>query len=130
MLNSSQGSTWQIPTPRGEEAERLDYYYDRADELCLMCEARQVEDGEFCTLAARLDEEGVGEYFRALCDFHSFPNTRPRLALHPLLNGTLPRRLPAEPGRPPKPKKTKGSVSHRICNRSTWIYPAESNRCR
>jgi len=38
------GSTWQIPTPRGEEAERLDYFFDRADELCLMCEARQVED--------------------------------------------------------------------------------------
>ncbi len=67
--------------------------------------ARQVEDGEFCTLAARLDEEGVGEYFRALCDFHNFPTTRPRLALHPLLNGTVQVRLPAEPGRPLKKKK-------------------------
>ena len=116
------GSTWQIPTPRGEEAERLDYFFDRADELCLMCEARQVEDELYCTLAARLDDEGVGHYFRALCDFHNF-SVRPRLELHPLLNGTLPVRLPAEPGRPPKPKK-KGRAGTQICKRNTWIYPA------
>ncbi len=128
MPCSSKGSTWQIPTPRAEEAERLDYYYDRADELCLMCEANQIEDGEFCTLAARLDSEGVGEYFRALCDFHNFPNTRPRLALHPLLNGTRQVRLPAEPGRPPKKKA--GRAAPRICNRSTWTCPAGSDRYR
>ena len=113
-FGSARGESWQIPTPRGEEAERLDYFYDRADELCLMCEAKQVGDEEFCRLAQRLDEEGVGGYFRALCDFHSFPNMHPRLALHPLLNGTLPVRLPAEPGRPPKPaKKRKGPIGPR-----------------
>ncbi len=103
-FGSCRGESWQIPTPRGEEAERLDYYYARADQLCLMAEARQVKDEEYCLMAQRLDEEGVGEYFRALCDFHNF-SIRPRLALHPLLNGTLPVRLPDEPGRPAKPKK-------------------------
>ncbi len=123
-LGSSRGESWQIPTPRGEEAERLNYYYDRADELCLMCEARQVEDGEFCRMAQRLDDEGVGEYFRALCDFHNF-SIRPRLALRPLLNGVLPVRLPDEPGRPPKPKKKrKESVSRQTYRRNTWTYPA------
>jgi hypothetical protein len=107
-FNSAQGSSWQIPTPRGEEAERLDYYYNRADELCLMAEARQVTDEEYCRMAQRLDDEGVGEYFRALCDFHSFPNTRPRLALHPLLRGVLPVVLPAEAGRPAKKKVQAG----------------------
>ena len=118
MLNSALGSTWQIPTPRGEEAERLDYYYDRADQLCLMCEANQVEDDEFCRMAEMLDAQGVGEYFRALCDYHSFPTVRPRLALHPLLNGTRPVRLPAEPGRPPKPKKKTERAGPRTCRRN------------
>ena len=113
-FNGSRGSSWQIPTPRGEEAERLDYYYDRADELCLMAEARQVTDEEFCSMAQRLDDEGVGEYFRALCDFHSFPNTRPRLALHPLLRGVRPVVLPAEAGRPPKKK---GPAAHQTSRR-------------
>ena len=110
-MNSARGSSWQIPTPRGEEAERLDWYYARADELCLMVEAHQVADEDFCRMAQRLDDQGVGEYFRALCDFHSFPNTRPRPALHPLLRGVRPVVLPAEAGRPPK---RKGQAGHRI----------------
>ncbi len=112
-FNGSRGSSWQISTPRGEEAERLDYYYDRADELCLMSEARQVTDEEFCRMAQRLDDEGVGEYFRALCDHHSFPNTRPRLALHPLLRGVRAVVLPAEAGRPPKKKESIARQSSR-----------------
>ena len=103
-LGSSRGESWQIPTPRGEEAERLDYYYARADQLCLMAEARQLKDEEFCRMAQLLDAEGVGEYFRALCDFHNF-SIRPHLALHPLLKGTPRVELPDEPGRPAKPKK-------------------------
>jgi hypothetical protein len=123
-LGSSKGSSWQIPTPRGEEAERLDYYYARADQLCLMAESRQVTDAEYCNMAAILDAEGVGEYFRALCDFHNF-SVRPRLALHPFLHGTLPVRLPDEPGRPEKPKKKrKESVSRQTYRRNTWTYPA------
>jgi hypothetical protein len=124
MLGSSRGDSWQIPTPRGEEAERLDYYYARADQLCLMAEARQVTDEEYCRMAEMLDAEGVGEYFRALCDFHNF-SIRPRLALHPLLNGTRSVRLPEEPGRPPKPKKKRRVLNGpRTCSRNTWTYPA------
>jgi hypothetical protein len=127
-FGSARGESWQIPTPRGEEADRLDYFYDRADELCLMSEARQVKDEEFCRMAEKLDAEGVGGYFRALCDFHNF-SLRPRLALHPLLNGTLPVRLPDEPGRPAKPKK-KARAGPRICRRNTWTCPAASGRYR
>ena len=116
---SARGSSWQIPTPRDEEAERLDYYYDRADELCLMCEARQVTEEDFCRMAQRLDDEGVGEYFRALCDFHSFPNTRPRLALHPLLRGVRRVVLPAEAGRPSKKKER---AEHQISKKKPFSY--------
>jgi hypothetical protein len=106
---TSRGSSYEIPTPRGEEAERLDWWYDRADELCWMSEARQVEEEQYCKLAQALDDEGVGEYFRALCDFHNF-SVRPRPELHPLRRGYPMRRLPLEPGRPKKvrPKERAG----------------------
>ena len=129
QLNSSRGSSWQIPTPRGEEAERLDWYYNRADELCLMSEARQVDDELYCALATRLDDEGVGEYFRALCDFHNF-SIRPRLALHLLLRGVLPVKLPEELGRPPKPKRKTAPAVPRTCRRNIWTSPAASGRYR
>jgi hypothetical protein len=74
-----------IPTPRGEEAERLDWWYDRCDELYFMRKANQVEEELYHKLAAALDKEGVGEYYRALCD-PSF-TTRPKQDLNPLLRG-------------------------------------------
>jgi hypothetical protein len=86
----------QISTPRGEEAERLDFWYNRADELYWMAIANQLLDGEYIRRATELDEQGVGEYYRALCNWDMFPNgPHPRLALHPFLLGTLPVRLPA-----------------------------------
>jgi hypothetical protein len=101
----------QISTPRGEEAERLDYYYDCADQLCLMALDRQVSEDEYCRRATMLDEEGVGGYFRALCD-PTF-NLQPRLALHPLLHG-VPWVTPSDPpGRPPKPEKPRRRQTRR-----------------
>jgi len=93
---TSRGTSSQIPTPRGEEAERLDWWYDRADELYRLTSANQLEENQYKDLAAALDDEGVGEYYRALCDWNSFPNTHPRIALHPLLRG-LPAKGPAGP---------------------------------
>ena len=83
-------------TPRGEEADRLDYWYDRCDELYFMRKANQLDDDLYHKLAAALDDEGVGEYYRALCD-PSF-TTRPKQDLNPLLRGyplKLAKHLPA-----------------------------------
>ena len=73
------------PTPRGEEAERLDYWYDRCDELYWMRKANQVQDELYHKLSAALEIEGVRKYHRALCD-PSF-TTRPKQHLNPLLRG-------------------------------------------
>ncbi len=74
-----------VSTPRGDEAERLDYWYDRCDELYWMRKANQLEDELYHKLAAALETEGVGEYYRAMCD-PSF-TTRPKQHLNPLLRG-------------------------------------------
>ena len=84
-----------MATPRGEEADRLDYWYDRCDELYYMRKANQLEDDQYQRLADALDHEGVGLYYMALCD-PSF-NTRPKQGLNPLLRGfplTLAKNLP------------------------------------
>ena len=86
-----------MATPRGEEADRLDYWYDRCDELYYMRKANQLEDDLYHTLADALDDEGVGLYYRALCD-PSF-NTRPKQGLNPLLRGYP---LKLTKNRPPK----------------------------
>ena len=94
-----------MATPRGEEADRLDYWYDRCDELYHMRTANQLEDALYHKLAAALDDEGVGLYYRALCD-PSF-NTRPKQGLNPLLRGyplklalNLPKTLPVPKFKP------------------------------
>ena len=74
-----------MATPRGEEADRLDWWYDRCDELYYMRKANQLEDDLYHKLAAALDDEGVGLYYRALCD-PSF-NMRPKQGLNPLSRG-------------------------------------------
>ncbi len=90
---TSRGSSYQIPTPRGEEAERLDYWYDRADALYWMTVCDQVNYEQHIELATELDNEGVGEYYRALCDWEHF-TVRPRLELNPLLLGVPRVKLP------------------------------------
>jgi hypothetical protein len=90
---TSRGSSYQIPTPRGEEAERLDYWYDRADQLYWMTTADQVSHQQHIELATALDDEGVGEYYRALCAWEHF-TMHPRLAVHPLLLGYPAVKLP------------------------------------
>ena len=74
-----------MSTRRGEEAERFDYWYDRCDELYFMRKANQLDDDLYHQLANALDGEGVGLYYRALCD-PSF-TTRPKQDLNPLLRG-------------------------------------------
>ena len=74
-----------VSTPRAEEAERLDYCYDRCDELYRMRKANLVEDEVYHKLSASLETEGVGEYHRALND--PIFTTRPKQHLNPLLCG-------------------------------------------
>jgi hypothetical protein len=96
-------SVTQISTPRGEEAERLDYWFDRCDELYWMAASGQLEDEQYTALAAALDLEGVGHYYRALCAWEAFPTApHARLALHPLLRGFPARPEPASAARPRK----------------------------
>ena len=90
---TSRGSSYQIPTPRGEEADRLDYWYNRADQLYWMTVDDQISWETHIELATLLDEEGVGEYYRALCSWEHF-TMRPRIELHPLLLGYPPVKLP------------------------------------
>ncbi len=93
--------TMALSTPRGEDAERLDYWYDRCDELHWMRRANQIEDELYHKLSEALENEGVGEYHRALCD-PSF-TTRPKRHLNPLLRGLplkLEKLLPPKAGKP------------------------------
>jgi len=100
---TSRGTSSQIHTPRGEEADRLDYWYDRCDELYWMASANQLDAKHYNELAAALGDEGVGEYYRALCKWELFPNSpHPRIALHPLLRGFPARPEPAAVERPRK----------------------------
>jgi hypothetical protein len=93
----------EIATPRGSEADRLDFWYDRCDELYWMAAAGQLDDDQYNALAAALDAEGVGEYYRALCDWERCPTfPHARLALHPLLRGFPARPEPASAARPRK----------------------------
>jgi hypothetical protein len=104
-------------TPRGSEADRLDYWYDRCDELyweAASYNKKKLSDREYCKRAARLDEEGVGEYFRALCD--DWFTARPHLDLHPLLQG--PATLPASALRP-----LGGRAALRTCTRTSRRGP-------
>jgi hypothetical protein len=93
----------QISTPRGSEAERLDFWYDRCDELYWMAASNQLSNAKYTELAEELDREGVGHYYRALCDWERCP-TFPHacLALHPLLRGFAARPEQASAARPRK----------------------------
>ena len=123
---TSRGSSYQIPTPRGEEADRLDYWYDRADELYWMTIADQVGWEQHIELATALDDEGVGEYYRALCAWEHF-TMHPRLALHPLLLGYPAVKLPCSALKAPasvqRPQKARAVP--RTCTKTSLRGPAQ-----
>ena len=49
--------------PRGTEVDRLDYWYNRCDELYWMAAANQLSRTKYTELAEELDREGVGEHY-------------------------------------------------------------------
>jgi hypothetical protein len=82
-----------ISTPRGSEADALDYWFDQCDVLFWEASSsskKKLCNEEYCRRATRLDDEGVGHYYRALCNWELFPKEpHPRLVLHPLMQGPV-----------------------------------------
>ena len=77
-----------ILTPLGSEADALDYLFDQCDVLFWMAAHTQMSDEAYCKMATRLDDEGVGHYYRALCNWELFPKEpHPLLTFHPLAPG-------------------------------------------
>jgi len=101
-----------ILTPLGSEADALDYWFDQCDVLFWLAASsnkKKLSDEAYCKMATRLDDEGVGHYYRALCNWELFPKEpHPLLVFHPLTPGR-----PVRAGRASALRRRKVSVSLR-----------------